>query len=140
MQNNSNDTAQKPTRGEFMGETVILSTRDGLPVRNRMPIGLACSLRTQAEWESLGFMPKEGEQGHELHPSMAIRRTQVYFHSSEVTDRFGDGPEDSEPYRRREAMERSLYAQCSGRRTSSRKPLHWDREPRGAYAGTRNWS
>lgn len=138
MQNeDKKQTALKPTRDRFMGEMVTVSTRDGLPVRNRMPIGLACSLRTQAEWEALGFFPAEGEQGHEMHPSMAIRRTQVYFHSSEVTDRFGDSPEDSEPYRRREAMERSLYAQCSGRRPSSRKPLHWDREPRGAFSGAR---
>ncbi len=100
--------------GELMGQPVIVSRKDGIPVKNRLPVGLACSLRTEGQWEELGYRPDEGAKPFQLHPSVTMDRTSGYFHSSQVADADGNRPEEVEEYRRREAAERSLYAQCSG--------------------------
>ena len=61
-----------------------LSDKDGLPVKNRLPIELKERMKTQNQWLEEGFCIKEGATRYEMHPNCLSYKTFDYILDKDV--------------------------------------------------------
>lgn len=65
-------------------EITYLSDYDGKPIKNHLPEELIGRFLTRNQWLEQGYIPKESEQGYEMHANAMGKKLFVYYLDSQV--------------------------------------------------------
>lgn len=83
----SNDHMEEVLSGiPIFTEWNMLSLRDGLPVKSRLPSEVEAGFKTRNQWESLDVYPKDDARPVRMHPSPRAKRTFYYYHVSDIEE------------------------------------------------------
>lgn len=68
-------------------EITYLSSYDGLPVKNHLPVALRERFKTENQWLESGYMLVAGVVGIEMHPNAMNKKLCTYYLDSQVIER-----------------------------------------------------
>lgn len=68
-------------------EVTYLSSYDGLPVKNHLPVELRERFKTENQWLESGYVLVAGAVGLEMHPTAVSRTLCTYYFDTQVGER-----------------------------------------------------
>lgn len=70
-----------------VGSFSYLSSYDGLPVKNHLPVELRERFKTENQWLESGYVLVAGAVGLEMHPTAVSRTLCTYYLDTQVEER-----------------------------------------------------